>query len=117
MLADNEMDLQQARLLTWWACDSIDRGEKGRHESSMAKTAVSEALYRVADRDEWSELGVDEILEGEGIALLEWADRFREQMPSSWLEIAIEVHGEHERSFTCTAHGKRYEELIALLQS
>ena len=50
MLADNEMDLQQARLLTWWACDSIDRGEKGRHESSMAKTAVSEALYRVADR-------------------------------------------------------------------
>ena len=50
MLADNEMDLQQARLLTWWACDAIDQGDKGRHESSMAKTAVSEALYRVADR-------------------------------------------------------------------
>jgi len=50
MLADNEMDLQQARLLTWWACDAIDQGNKGRHESSMAKTAVSEALYRVADR-------------------------------------------------------------------
>ena len=74
-------------------------------------------LYRVADRDEWSELGVDEILEGEGIALLEWADRFRTEMPRNWLEIAIEVHGEHERSFTCTAHGKRYEELIASLQS
>ena len=50
MLADNEMDLQQARLLTWWACDIIDQGGKGRHESSMAKTAVSEALYRVVDR-------------------------------------------------------------------
>ena len=50
MLADNEMDLQQARLLTWWSCDKIDQGGKGRHESSMAKTAVSEALYRVADR-------------------------------------------------------------------
>ena len=50
MLADNEMDLQQARLLTWWACDTIDQGGKGRHESSMAKTAVSESLYRVADR-------------------------------------------------------------------
>jgi len=50
MLADNEMDLQQARLLIWWACDAIDQGGKGRHESSMAKTAVSEALFRVADR-------------------------------------------------------------------
>ena len=50
MLADNEMDIQQARLLTWWACDTIDQGGKGRHESSMAKTAVSEALYRVTDR-------------------------------------------------------------------
>ena len=50
MLADNEMDLQQARLLTWWACDAIDHGGKGRHESSMAKTAVSESLFRVVDR-------------------------------------------------------------------
>jgi len=50
MLADNEMDLQQARLLTWWAAATLDKGEKGRHESSMTKTAVSEALYRVADR-------------------------------------------------------------------
>ncbi|MDD9879146.1 MAG: acyl-CoA dehydrogenase family protein [Magnetovibrio sp.] len=50
MLADNEMDLTQARLLTWWAAAALDRGGKGRHESSMAKTAVSEALFRVADR-------------------------------------------------------------------
>ena len=48
ILADNEMDLQQARLLTWWACDAIDQGDKGRHESSMAKTAVSEAPARVS---------------------------------------------------------------------
>ena len=49
MLADNEMDLTQARLLTWWACDSMDKGAQGRRQSSMAKTAVSEALFRVAD--------------------------------------------------------------------
>jgi acyl-CoA dehydrogenase len=50
MLADNEIDLQQSRLLTWWAASVLDRGEKGRHESSLTKTAVSEALFRVADR-------------------------------------------------------------------
>jgi acyl-CoA dehydrogenase len=50
MLAENEMELQQSRLMIWWACALLDKGEHGRHESSMVKTAVSEALFRVADR-------------------------------------------------------------------
>lgn len=50
MLADNEIELQQCRLMIWWVASLLDRGEKARHESSMAKTAVSEVLFRVADR-------------------------------------------------------------------
>ncbi|MEP3635471.1 MAG: acyl-CoA dehydrogenase family protein [Shimia thalassica] len=50
MLADNEMELQQCRLMVWWACALLDKGEQGRHESSMVKTSVSEALFRIADR-------------------------------------------------------------------
>lgn len=50
MLAENEMELQQCRLMVWWVCALLDKGERGRHESSMVKTAVSEALFRVADR-------------------------------------------------------------------
>lgn len=50
MLADNEIELQQARLMIWWACSLLDQGQHGRHESSMVKTSVSEALFRVADR-------------------------------------------------------------------
>lgn len=50
MLADNEIDLQQSRLMIWWAASILDSGGKGRHESSMSKIAVSEALFRVADR-------------------------------------------------------------------
>ena len=50
MLADNEIDLQQCRLLIWWAASTLDAGDKGRHESSMVKVAVSEALHRIADR-------------------------------------------------------------------
>ncbi len=49
-LADNEIDLQQSRLLIWWTAACLDRGEKARHESSLTKTAVAEALFRVADR-------------------------------------------------------------------
>ncbi len=50
MLADNDIELQQTRLMVWWVAGLLDDGHRARHESSMVKTAASEALYRVADR-------------------------------------------------------------------
>ena len=50
MLAENQIDLQQSSLMIDWCADALDRGETGNVESSMAKVAVSEALFRVADR-------------------------------------------------------------------
>jgi acyl-CoA dehydrogenase len=50
MLADNEIDLHQSRLVIWHAAWVLDRGERGRHESSMAKVICSEAIWRVVDR-------------------------------------------------------------------
>lgn len=49
-LAENQIDLKQAELITDWCAEALDRGEHGNVESSMAKVAVSEALFRVADR-------------------------------------------------------------------
>jgi len=50
MLAENLIDLKQAELMIDWCADVLDSGSLGTVESSMAKVAVSEALYRVADR-------------------------------------------------------------------
>lgn len=50
MLADNEIDLHMCRLVIQETAWRLDRGEHARHESSMAKVFVSEALFRVADR-------------------------------------------------------------------
>jgi acyl-CoA dehydrogenase len=50
MLADNLIDLKQAELMIDWCADVLDTGALGTAESSMAKVAVSEALFRVADR-------------------------------------------------------------------
>ena len=50
MLADNEMDLQRGTAAHLVGLRLNRSRGKGRHRSSMAKTAVSEALYRVADR-------------------------------------------------------------------
>ena len=50
MLADNLIDLKQAELMIDWCAGVLDSGAAGISESSMAKVAVSEALFRIADR-------------------------------------------------------------------
>jgi acyl-CoA dehydrogenase len=50
MLADNLIDLKQAELMIDWCASVLDGGSPGTAESSMAKVAVSESLFRVADR-------------------------------------------------------------------
>jgi acyl-CoA dehydrogenase len=50
MLADNRIELTQAALMIDWCADVLDSGAQGTLESSMTKAAVSEALFRIADR-------------------------------------------------------------------
>ena len=50
MLADNMIALKQCELMIDWCADVLDTGSSGTTESSMVKVAVSEALFRVADR-------------------------------------------------------------------
>jgi len=49
-LADNLMDLHQARLVIAHTAWVLDQGGKAREESSMAKVICSEAIWRVVDR-------------------------------------------------------------------
>ncbi len=49
MVADAHIELYAARLMTLDTARRIDRGESIRHESSMAKVFVAEAVNRVAD--------------------------------------------------------------------
>ncbi|WP_273429660.1 acyl-CoA dehydrogenase family protein [Marinobacter sp.] len=60
MLADNEMDLQTARLHIWHTAWLLDQGERGNFESSRAKVVCSEAEWRVVDRSV-------QILGGQGV--------------------------------------------------
>ncbi len=59
-LADNDIDLYQSRLMIWATAWVLDRGDLGLYESSRAKVAVSEALWRVVDRSV-------QILGGQGV--------------------------------------------------
>jgi tRNA threonylcarbamoyladenosine biosynthesis protein TsaE len=71
--------------------------------------------YRLADTDEFLELGADELLAGECVALIEWADRVAQVLPRDRLTIALDSPSEHQREFRISAGGRRSEELLAAL--
>ena len=50
MLAENVIDLRIAEQMVYWTADILDSGAPGTLESSMTKVAVSDGLFRVADR-------------------------------------------------------------------
>lgn len=61
--------------------------------------------YRLKDSDEFLDLGGGELLTGEGVCLIEWADRIGDLLPRDHLRIDIDVTGEQSRVFRCRASG------------
>jgi len=71
--------------------------------------------YRLADEDEFLELGPDEYFEGPAITLVEWADKVSGCLPRERIEIHIEVTGRHRRQFEISAVGRRYQPALERL--
>jgi len=69
-------------------------------------------LYRLETGEEPEELGLEEVLEGEGIAAIEWADRIPSCLPEEILWIRIHYTGKRSRSIEISARGKRYADLL-----
>lgn len=53
--------------------------------------------YRLESADELYELGMDEYLGGDGIAVVEWAERCPEAVPENTIRITLDVTGEESR--------------------
>src|SRR5262245_6333922 len=69
-------------------------------------------VYRLAGAVPFAELGAHEYLEGDGVCLIEWADRVESCLPAERLDVTLEVTGEHSRRATLRAHGERYERVV-----
>jgi tRNA threonylcarbamoyladenosine biosynthesis protein TsaE len=68
--------------------------------------------YRLSGPREFAELGVDEYFRGDGVCLVEWADKVDATLPADHLRIEIEIVDENRRRFHLTATGEQYEELL-----
>ena len=72
-------------------------------------------LFRLERLDEVADLGLDDYLRGEGICVVEWADRAMALLPEEHLLIEMAITGEATRDITLTPHGGRYRDLLARL--
>ncbi len=65
--------------------------------------------YRLYAEGEFLDLGAHEYFEGDGVCLVEWADRVAGALPREHLRVELSVTGETSRRATITATGARYE--------
>jgi tRNA threonylcarbamoyladenosine biosynthesis protein TsaE len=68
--------------------------------------------YRLAGAAAFSDLGVSEYLEGEGVCLIEWADRVEACLPEEYLRITLRITGETAREAVLETCGKRYGQVV-----
>jgi tRNA threonylcarbamoyladenosine biosynthesis protein TsaE len=68
--------------------------------------------YRIADDDEFLELGPDEYFEAGQLVLVEWADRVERLLPRERLELRFEVTAPQARRIEIRALGPHYEAVL-----
>ena len=72
--------------------------------------------YRLQSGIEFLDLGPEEWTAGPGIALVEWAERVADCLPTDRLDVEITVTGESSRRFEITAGGPLSQNLLSTLQ-
>ena len=68
--------------------------------------------YRLTSPKDFGALGPEEYFEGNGICLVEWADRVAIHLPGERLEIRIELRSESDRTLQLYAMGQRAQRVL-----
>ncbi len=64
-------------------------------------------LYRINKLNELPEIGFEQYLYGEGVSLIEWADRAETSLPDNTIKINIEIINHNQRKITITNFNKQ----------
>jgi tRNA threonylcarbamoyladenosine biosynthesis protein TsaE len=72
-------------------------------------------LYRLSDGSQISELGFDEYFAGDGVSVVEWADRLGNDNPHDNLGVVFSIDDAERRKLCFQPTGERSAELLRLL--
>ena len=69
-------------------------------------------LYRLSGDDDFVALGFSEYFYGNGICLVEWAERLNDELPLSRLEIRLRFVDDESRDIELISTSSRYDRLL-----
>jgi tRNA threonylcarbamoyladenosine biosynthesis protein TsaE len=72
-------------------------------------------LYRLSGDDDVVALGFPEYFYGNGISVVEWAERLHDELPQSRLEIRLRYLDDESRDIELISTSPRYDRLLELL--
>lgn len=74
-------------------------------------------LYRLETADQVRDLGVDDFLGGDGLALVEWFENVPGVLPETRVEMRLTVTGETSRRIEIVAFGEGWENFLRSLKA
>lgn len=73
-------------------------------------------FYRLEKIEEIADLGLEDYFFGDGVVVVEWAEKAWGMYPKEHLLINIDFVSDMERSFLFSPKGRRYEEIVGRLK-
>ncbi len=87
------------------------------HRAQNDYTLYHVDCYRLSGAQEAWDIGLEDLLYGEGAVVLEWPENIQAALPESRLWIAFDFAGDTQRTLHLQATGTRYQALLAALRS
>jgi tRNA threonylcarbamoyladenosine biosynthesis protein TsaE len=69
-------------------------------------------LYRLEREEEVLEIGIEEYVHGDGVTVIEWADRMRSLLPEERLDITMRIAGDSEREMVFETSSQHFRLMI-----
>ena len=72
-------------------------------------------LYRLENIDDLEDIGLDEMLYGQAVIAIEWADKLSDNLPAKHLLVTMEIIDDNSRTLSLDATGQNEVNLIKAL--
>ena len=74
-------------------------------------------LYRLENTSDLADIGLDEVLQGQAVIAIEWADKLSDDLPAEHLLVAMEIIDKDCRTLNLKATGQNEVNLLKALKA
>ena len=82
------------------------------HEYEGSPSVYHFDAYRLSGSADLETIGFEDYIDGNGVCIVEWADRIQEALPEECLTVHIDLMSEQERRFTCESSGQQHDGVL-----